>query len=76
MIVKFNNGGSAILTLGDTVKAAPAFELHLCKRDKLGKRFDQKSRVYGGDNPAAVEATFLRGLSNVEKKKNLYTIPT
>ena len=75
-IVPLRNGGSAILTLGEVVRVAPSFELHLCKRDLLGKKSDEMRRVYRGDNPRAVEATFLGGMSAKERKKDLYATPT
>ena len=51
-----------------------SFELVLCNRDKLGNKVGGKRSVYRGDNPKAVEATFLKGMSKQEKKKDLYAV--
>jgi hypothetical protein len=48
------------------------FELVLCERDAEGKKTAKKRQVYRGDNPRAVEATFLKGLSDKEKEVDVY----
>jgi len=43
-------------------------------RDLEGNKLPSKRRVYRGDNPRAVEATFLKTLSEKEKASDVYAI--
>lgn len=53
-------------------KSPPRFELVMCERDHRGNKLEKKSRVYAGNHPPAVEATFLRSLSDTEKTRDVY----
>lgn len=75
--IQLASGESMELKLGGLVlKERPAsFELVMCERDRLGNRLESRKRVYRGDHGPAVEATFLKGLSNAEKAVDVYAIP-
>lgn len=61
---------------GLRLKQKPAnFEVVMCERDSLGNRLNSKKTVYRGDHAPAVEATFLKQLSEVEKAHDVYAVP-
>ena len=76
--ITLNSGETVTLDLSgkgmEEKRDSASFELVLCKRDKLGNKQGGKRSVYRGDNPRAVEATFLKGMSKAEKKKDLYSV--
>ena len=76
MIITLNSGERLDLNIGGhglVKKQKPAsFELTLCPRDHQGNKTGPAKHVYRGSNPAAVEACFLKGLSEVEKKVDVY----
>ena len=53
-------------------KKSSRFELVMCGRSHAGRRLPRKNRVYRGDSPAAVEATFLKALHDTEKSVDVY----
>jgi len=48
------------------------FELALCPRNANGEKVGEAQLLYRGNNPAAVEAVFLRNASKKEKKVDLF----
>lgn len=51
---------------------ATRFELVMHDRDEEGNKLPTKRKVYAGANPRAVEATFLKSLSQKEKAVDVY----
>jgi hypothetical protein len=75
--IQLASGEKMELRLGGLlVKERPAsFELVMCERDRFGRRTNVKRRAYRGDHAPAVEATFLKALSEVEKVEDVYAVP-
>ena len=75
----FDDGTTVELNLSGygltPAQPSASFEVVMCKRDKAGNKTNVTETVYRGENPAAVEATFLKSLSNKEKQSDVYKLP-